>query len=683
MKINYQISYYYSKLVRFCKVLKSTKFILSFVFFSFSFFLQAQSEIKNLEIKLIKAKDTSRVNILNNLAYHYLSEDMKKSLKYANEAKNLSLKIHYEKGKANSYLILGEINKSIGEYNKALKWIFEAIDKFQLQKNKNKIAESYIQIGNIHQLLNNYLKSIEFYNNAATIFKEIKDSSNIAKCYSFLGSSYSDLGDYKNSLKYMYFAINFAENNNNQNDLAYYYCNLSSIYFKLKNYNLSYKYSNKSIDIANKTYDQTLLSLNFNIIGDIYFSKGNNNLAIEYYNKSLLFARKIGNTSLMLDNYNGFSLVYESIKEYKNAFFYKNLYTNLLNSTLNKEKLDKIARIQVVYETEKLEKENSILKSEKEIYKLQIEKETAYRNLLLVGLFSLLFLLLLLFNLYRTKRHSTKLLEEQKDNVSKSNQKLIEINERLLKQKSTLKALNARLTESELNLKQLNSTKDRFFSIISHDLRNPFASIVSFARILKRDIHTMSNDEFLELADQLDKVAVRINTLLENLLLWSRMQTNRIEFNPVEINLVNLIENNFELFAQIAKSKKIDLLYEADDNIFVEADYYMIDTVLRNLISNAIKFTNKGGLIKISAFLKNDKVEIAVDDNGVGISKADITNLFEIGHRSHYGTEDEKGSGLGLILCKEFIIKNGGEIWVESQIEKGSSFKFTLHPFIN
>ncbi len=173
--------------------------------------------------------------------------------------------------------------------------------------------------------------------------------------------------------------------------------------------------------------------------------------------------------------------------------------------------------------------------------------------------------------------------------------------------------------------------------------------------------------------------ANRLRRLILNLLQWARSQTGRIEYNPENNDLKFEIDENISLLIESAEAKNLNLYSEIEENTFVYGDKNMIKTVIRNLISNAIKFTHNGGEIKISSKNKNDFIEVAVIDTGIGISKENITKLFRIDAQyTTYGTAEEKGSGLGLILCREFIEKNGGKIWIESELEKGSAFKFTL-----
>jgi signal transduction histidine kinase len=235
------------------------------------------------------------------------------------------------------------------------------------------------------------------------------------------------------------------------------------------------------------------------------------------------------------------------------------------------------------------------------------------------------------------------------------------------------------LLQNERELKELNSTKDKLFSIIAHDLRSPFNNIIGFTQLLLENINDITLSETKKHLNIIYSSANSTLNLLDNLLNWAKSQTGKIRFHPKKIIFSDIITDVLNLERSIAKAKDITLNQYIPKYIEVYADENMLKIIVRNLISNAIKFTNKGGLISISAMIKKDFAEIVITDNGIGISKKKCRQLFAISsNKSTQGTENEKGSGLGLILCKEFIKKIGGRIWVESEEGKGSNFKFTL-----
>lgn len=235
------------------------------------------------------------------------------------------------------------------------------------------------------------------------------------------------------------------------------------------------------------------------------------------------------------------------------------------------------------------------------------------------------------------------------------------------------------MLENEARLRELNATKDKFFSIIAHDLKNPFNSIIGFSNILAQQVREIDLEEVEEYAEIIQRSSRRAMDLLTNLLEWSRLQTGRIQFHPEHIDLVELIERESDLLSDTARLKLIEISKKSPKKATVFVDKSMIGTALRNLISNAIKFSHPGDEIVISVEQKPNEYEIAVIDKGVGIKEVSLGKLFHIEESyTTAGTQNEKGTGLGLILCKEFIEKHKGKIWVESEFGKGSTFRFTI-----
>jgi PAS domain S-box-containing protein len=237
------------------------------------------------------------------------------------------------------------------------------------------------------------------------------------------------------------------------------------------------------------------------------------------------------------------------------------------------------------------------------------------------------------------------------------------------------------LKASREKLKELNATKDRLFSIIAHDLKTPFNALLSISELLKLNHDNFNKDQLERYFDMINANAKQSFELLENLLIWSRSQTDNIKFSPKSENILQLINSVKQLLDPVAETKKISFdIHETSNPIYAFCDYRMIETVLRNLISNAIKFTPNSG--NVSVYYEdhnNGFITVKVQDSGVGIEFSNLDKLFRIDNNfSTKGTNNEKGTGLGLILCKEFVEKNGGEISVSSEVGKGTTFTFTL-----
>lgn len=232
-------------------------------------------------------------------------------------------------------------------------------------------------------------------------------------------------------------------------------------------------------------------------------------------------------------------------------------------------------------------------------------------------------------------------------------------------------------------LLKTNSEKDMFFSIIAHDLRSPFSTFLGLTQIMAEDLPNLTLEQIQQIAEDLKNSASKLFNLLENLLQWASSQQNLIPFNPELILLYDIVKESVSMVSEPAKIKNIEIVNDISEDMETYADRFILPTIIRNLVSNAVKFTNNGGIINISAKSYPDKtVEIAIRDSGIGMDESLIKDLFRLDIQTNRkGTKGEPSSGLGLLLCKEFIEKHGGKIWAESEIDKGSVFYFTL-PFI-
>jgi len=282
--------------------------------------------------------------------------------------------------------------------------------------------------------------------------------------------------------------------------------------------------------------------------------------------------------------------------------------------------------------------------------------------------FVLYFILIILSIIAFIKGRERKLKREQKILEQKVLERTIQIEE----QAQLISSKNQELNE-------LNRTKDKFFSIIGHDLGNQFNISVCFSELLVSGIKKVEAGKLEYHLTNIYNASKHAHDLLENLLTWAKMQTKGIQFNPEQVRLYDRIYDTIELFEAAAERKNIQIVVSGNEELVVFADVNMLTTIMRNLVSNAIKFTPVNGTIQICFQEKGEFCEISVSDCGVGITQDNIGKIFRIdSNHTTLGTSGEKGTGLGLVLCKEFVEKHGGKIQVESQVGKGSNFLFTL-----
>ncbi|MCF7920562.1 MAG: HAMP domain-containing histidine kinase [Candidatus Cloacimonetes bacterium] len=239
-----------------------------------------------------------------------------------------------------------------------------------------------------------------------------------------------------------------------------------------------------------------------------------------------------------------------------------------------------------------------------------------------------------------------------------------------------------KLYQSQQELARINKSKDRLFSIISHDLKNPFNTILNFSKLLLKNYEKLPPEKMHDFIIRINRCAEQGFALLRNLLLWSRYQTGTLDIDIAQINLNRIVEENILFLSENAFSKGIEIANKLKQQIVICADENMLSTVIRNLLSNAIKFTPRDGIVTIESEENNEGVILSITDTGIGMSKDEIDGLFDSDVIiSKQGTEREQGTGLGLIICREFVRQNGGQLWVESKKGKGTKFSFNL-PFL-
>ncbi len=541
------------------------------------------------------------------------------------------------------------------------------------------IAQGLSFIGVIYLHISDYTNANDYFLRAL----EVSESHNLMLQKGYSYNNLSHLFKYMNKIDKAYENIwkskEIMEQINDKRGLSYSYLRLSDIYMVTQQWDSAYIYAIKCVELrkeinskklvaramlnvgealeGKKEYDKSLeiyLSIKNDIeeIGKIeiyiakaYFNLENYKLAIEYahdaYNKTVAL-------SLYQQLLDATSILYNSHKYLNNlniAVKYGDLKFNYRDSLFIFERDRQVAILNYTYDLDKKEKANQEL--------IERGKE---KDRFIVAISMAIILLLI---------GSIALFINRKK-IKKINHLLQEKNIEILKQSD--------------ELHELNATKDKFFSIIAHDLKNPIGSFKNVTDFFKDHFEELDIDEQIDFIKTLSESSNQVYNLLENLLEWSRIQRGSITYNPMEFDLYFVVDNCNKLMDQVAMQKKISLNNLIPENTIVDADINMITAVIRNLISNSIKFTNAGGKIdiKVNSY-EADKLTVCVEDNGIGMNNETINNLFRIdSNHTTLGTANEKGTGLGLILCKEFVEMNKGKMWVESRFGEGSAFFFTI-----
>ncbi|HOK85919.1 tetratricopeptide repeat protein [Tenuifilum sp.] len=618
--------------------------------------------LKSLEFRKLNGNPLKIGNSYHNLGLVY------RELKQFNLAVSSHTKAadYYEKAKrydlqSISYNRIASLYNQINDKNKALEYAFKALNIV----NENNIDELKANLYNLIGSLNRDLKNLELAEKYYTLaFKEWEKSKNISglsTAYNNLGIVLDEKGDLQKALEYYTKSLEFATQQRDSSGIATAYNNIGFLYARIKQFDKALMSYQKSYEISVKTNGVDAAHNTLNNIASTYLKQNNLEKASEALNKALRNIPNVVDQAYKQETYQLLSDLYAKKGDYRNAYHYKCVELAYADTLYTQQRLSSIAEMQARYETETKEKEIELLKKDVELKELQFQKQRSVQQVLI----SLTLLLLAIF-------FGTSLILTI---IRKKNKQLAEKNAELFE-------INKKLKESEKNLSELNATKDKLFSIIAHDLKNPFNALIGFSDILERNFNHLTDNEKKEYISVISESAQNLYKLLDNLLQWTRAQTGSINYIPEKFKLEPLIKQEVLNLNANAEKKRINVSVNASSAISVYADKNSIATVIRNLLSNAIKFTDIGGTIEIIASESKDfpkMAEVVVKDSGIGIDQDDLERIFMIdGSYSTKGTANETGTGLGLLLCHEFVTKNNGKIWVNSSKGSGSEFHFTI-----
>jgi signal transduction histidine kinase/Tfp pilus assembly protein PilF len=516
----------------------------------------------------------------------------------------------------------------------------------------------YNNLGIVYQGLNENDKALSYYEKSLEMDRASGFKEGEATALNNIGTAYDEKGDKAKALEYYNKALKINKELDLKNGVATALNNIGLIYLDLGDYEKAYENLWESTELSKEINDLYSLSNNYNNLANLFLKQNKYIEAKNYLGLASELAKKLNVKEWLAESYDLYSQLYTEQNDYKKAMEYYKLYAETQDSIFERASNNSLAEMKIKYETEFLETENKILKKDNEIHLLELKRQKNIKRYWIAFSFLIFALAGLGFNQVRLKKKTNILLKSKNKELNEANEKLV---------------------LSEINLKDLNATKDKFFSIIAHDLKNPFQSLLGFSETLFNQIEELKKEDIVEYSRLIYESSQNLFNLLGNLLQWAKSQLGNINVSPTDINLYESLDDILSLLKISIEKKKIKITNLINEENVIFADKHVVSTLLRNLISNAIKFTNIGGEIIISSEIVNKEVVISVKDNGKGISEENIQKLFRIDQEfSTKGTENESGTGLGLILCKELITQSNGEIFVESILGKGSNFKFTL-----
>lgn len=544
--------------------------------------------------------------------------ELKESLDYFIEALELSEKIDNKLFIRNYTSNVGVTYLYYGNTDKALEYTLKALD-LTTQYDLGGEGGILLNLGLLYRKQDNLEESIHFYQRALRYFEYKPDSVGIGRALTNMGVAHMHQNKLDIALGDHYRSLSINEKMGFQEGICYNRVNIGEVLLKQGRYSESVKSLLLALEISNKN--------------------GFPNLALE-------------TLSILAE-------AYSSLHDFEKAFKYQSIFIAQKDSLFNQEKIKQMAELEAKYAYRSQKKEIELLKVKEELQEAELkEKQTFF--FILIECMVLVALALVFFVIQnQTKRKAN-------EQLSKKNEMLAELYEKLL--------------ESENELRSSNLAKDKFFSIISHDLKSPINSLSGLLYLLQAGPDSLSDQEFKVLIARVHNSVKSTEELLNNLLQWSTSQLGKISFSPSLLSIEEVVNNNIDLVRVSAETKNIILGHSVEPNIWVMADIDMLNLIVRNLLYNALKFTPRGGRVLIVAERKGGNLSLSVIDSGIGIEEGHLKKLFSLEYQlnSSRGTENESGTGLGLILCKEFVEKNGGEIKVESIYKTGTTFTVML-----
>jgi signal transduction histidine kinase len=661
--------------------------LLCFVLVTFQ--SQAQPRIDSLQTILQNnLPDSTRARVLVALSEEYKYQDVNKSRALSEEAISLAENVNLPSLKCLAYKSMGAVYRVSGDYSSALRLDNMALESSLLANDSSMIARAYNNVAHDYHDLGEYDESYYYFTQGYKFAKAAKDSFTMAVTIHNVGRVFKELGQYNRALDHLQISQKMSRQIHDAEGEPYSLDEIGDVLLRQGSYDSALSTLYKSLKESRKLNLTGLLPKSMSSIAKTYMQKGDFDAALKYYDttytlysknkdnygiaevelgrgvvyqkqqrydealqfvtKSLNLAQKLNARILEIQCFSQLSSLWEMKGDYRKSLEYFKRFKQLEDTLFSQDMQAKLLRDQIRFETESKDSQIAALSQQQSTTEDALKRQEFVRNVLVV---IVVLSAILLVSVYR------------------SGQRRRQINMLLLRhQQETEK-------RSE-ELERLNQVKDKFFSIISHDLRSPINALSGLLDLL--DKGAVGPDELPKHIRELKTRFNHTRALLNNLLDWTLLQMDKLNLQKGKIDLKKLVDENIQLLGE-TPGKEIKLINEVAPNSIGLADSNTINLVIRNLITNAIKFTNDKGEVRISAIPRENEWVVSVKDNGVGMPTEVLRILFD--KTSPYttrGTANEKGTGLGLILCKEFVEKNGGRIWVESAEDYGSTFYFTL-----
>lgn len=626
----------------------------------------------SLTIPLQSKQDSSAISDLLKLCWDLRNASPEKSIKYGMAAIDLASQYKDYNSLSKAYSFVGVAYRIMGKYSESVDFYYKGLEVSAQHGIPEQEGYAYLNLANLYIYQELTALAFENLKKADAIARKIENKQMLAYVFMYNGRIYNLAGKPDSALISYQKSLSLRQELNQVAEQATCYKYIGDIYFQKASFLDAINNYNLSLEKVDKQNDKDLYA-NLLIRKSLIFVEENNlKEASSMANEGLKIALEIGANMTIRDALQVMEKISLKTGDYKSASGFQQRVLQYNDTLFSKQLSEKIFLLEYQLERQQRNTKIELLNKDNSIKELKIKR----RGIISIGLTTIIVLLMAVFmillRLLKQRRAHEKILELHNHEIEKQRNSIEQQNKKLV-------AANIKLEKSEEELKRIVQTKDKLFSIIAHDLRNPFTSLIGLTEILNSNADSLDANELNQYGLMINESSHKLLMLIENLLEWARSQTGTLKPVKENLNLKSKADDVMRIYLTQAETKGISLNNEIPDNLSVFADHEILAIIIRNLISNGIKYTQKGGNVTLTAYEEPGKTVLKVSDTGIGMSPELLDKLFKIEATfTTAGTGNEAGTGLGLVICKEFIEILGGTISVESSIGKGTSFYLTV-----
>ena len=586
--------------------------------------------------------DSARYRSAMDIANYATSPKL--SLRYAQQALAIASKLNNPKQQAAAWLNISQAQATLGEFERALDASFNSIDLYQSVDSQTGVSSGYLVLGGLYVRQGNFSTALQYYNQSIDIFRKEQDTTRLATALLNVSEVYEENAQYDSALLLLDEAGALFRAMQFDVGQAYTIGNSGIVNVLLGEDEVGEQKIREAIAILQPVADYYAITQYQLSLAEIYQQRGNVNQAISYAQQSWQMAEPHGLLEQMRNASERLAQLYAEQGSYEQAYEQQSRYLMLKDSLSNEEVVRNMADMRTEFEVAQKQAEIDYLTGRRKLQRM------VQGGLILLSLLVIIVAWLYYRN-YQVQKSANRQLSQQKKELH---------------------------TQNEL-LDSLIATRERFFSIISHDLRGPVHAFHSLSLVLKMRLESKTYGDLPMIANHIEQSALQLSMLLDNLLNWATNQRDNIPLRPERLSLDSMANEVLSIFQIVAVTKQIQLHCSVPPGLCVRADRNALFTVLRNLVNNALKFTPEGGEVQVTAEQADQRVNIRVTDNGIGMSPDKVATLFQSREgESTWGTAGESGVGLGLQLVQEFVRRSQGMILVTSEPGRGTTFTVQL-----